>query len=329
MRIPLSILDLAPIARGETASSSIAASVALAQRAEEHGYRRVWYAEHHNMARIASSATSVLIAHVGAQTTTIRLGAGGVMLPNHAPLTIAEQFGTLDAMYPGRIDLGLGRAPGSDQNTMYALRRNPSSADRFPQDVLELQAYLAGETRVPGVDAVPGKGSKIPLYILGSSLFGATLAAALGLPYAFASHFAPQLLEPAVAAYRREFKPSAQLDHPYVIAGVNALAADSEEAAREQLQAARRARALALFGRGQGVTDADADQVLASGAAQHVDQMLTYAAVGTPAQVGEYLEGFRKLADADELIVAHQAPTTEARLRSVTLTAEAMEGLPA
>jgi luciferase family oxidoreductase group 1 len=329
MRVPLSVLDLAPIARGGTASSSIAASVALAQRAEEHGYRRVWYAEHHNMASIASSATSVLIAHVGAKTDTIRLGAGGVMLPNHSPLTIAEQFGTLDAMYPGRIDLGLGRAPGSDQNTMYALRRNPNSADRFPQDVLELQAYLAGETRVPGVDAIPGKGSNVPLYILGSSMFGATLAAALGLPYAFASHFAPQLLEPAVAAYRREFKPSAQLDHPYVIAGVNALAADTEEAAREQLLAARRARALALFGRGQGGTDADADAVLAQGADQHVDRMFTYAAVGTPAQVGEYLDWFTTKADADELIVAHAAPATEARLRSVTLVAEAMEGVPA
>jgi luciferase family oxidoreductase group 1 len=329
MRVPLSILDLAPIARGETASSSIAASVALAQRAEEHGYRRVWYAEHHNMESIASSATSVLIAHVGAKTDTIRLGAGGVMLPNHSPLTIAEQFGTLDAMYPGRIDLGLGRAPGSDQNTMYALRRNPNSSDRFPQDVLELQAYLAGETRVPGVDAVPGKGSRVPLYILGSSMFGATLAAALGLPYAFASHFAPQMLEPAVAAYRRDFKPSAQLDHPYVIAGVNALAADTEEAAREQLLTARRERALALFSRGQGTTDADADTVLAQGAAQHVDQMFTYTAVGTPAQVGEYLDRFATKADADELIVAHAAPTIESRLRSVTLTAEAMEGVPA
>src|SRR5215210_9310949 len=229
MRIPLSILDLAPIARGETAGGSIAASVALAQRSEEAGYERVWYAEHHNMPSIASSATSVLIAHVGAQNSTIRLGAGGGMLPNHAPLTIAEQFGTLDAMYPGRIDLGLGRAPGSDQNTMYALRRDPASSDRFPQDVLELQAYLAGETRVPGVDAVPGKGSNVPLYILGSSMFGATLAAALGLPYAFASHFAPQMLQPAVEAYRSEFTPSEQLDRPHVIAGMNVVAADTAE----------------------------------------------------------------------------------------------------
>ena len=329
MRIPLSVLDLAPIARGETASSSIAASVALAQRAEEHGYARVWYAEHHNMPSIASSATSVLIAHVGAQTSTIRLGAGGVMLPNHAPLTIAEQFGTLDAMYPGRIDLGLGRAPGSDQNTMYALRRDPMSADRFPQDVLELQAYLAGETRVAGVDAIPGKGSRVPLYILGSSMFGATLAAALGLPYAFASHFAPAMLEPAVAAYRRDFKPSAQLDSPYVIAGVNALAADTTAQAQEQLAISRRVRAVALFGRGQSLTDEQADQLLAQGAAHHVDQMLTYAAIGTPVEVRDYLENFAKVADADELIVAHQAPTTEGRLRSVTLTAEAMADVAA
>jgi luciferase family oxidoreductase group 1 len=324
MRTPLSILDLAPLARGETVAGSIAASVALAQAAEESGYERVWYAEHHNMPSIASSATSVLIAHVGAQTSTIRLGAGGIMLPNHSPLTIAEQFGTLDAMYPGRIDLGLGRAPGSDQNTMYALRRDPMSADSFPQDVLELQAYLAGETRVPGVDAIPGKGSRVPLYILGSSMFGATLAAALGLPYAFASHFAPAMLEPAVAAYRRDFKPSGQLDRPYVIAGVNVLAADTTAQAQEQLATSRRVRAAALFGRGQALTDEQADQLLAQGAAHHVDQMLTYAAVGTPSEVRDYLENFAKVADADELIVAHQAPTTEGRLRSVTLTAEAM-----
>src|SRR4051795_750972 len=259
MRIPLSILDLAPIAKGQTAGSSIAASVALAQRAEETGFRRVWYAEHHNRPSIASSATSVLIAHVGAQTSTIRLGAGGVMLPNHSPLTIAEQFGTLEAMYPGRIDLGLGRAPGSDQNTMYALRRDPRSADTFPQDVLELQAYLAGETRVPGVDAIPGKGSRVPLYVLGSSLFGAHLAAALGLPYAFASHFAPQALEAAAATYRRGFQPSAQLAQPYVIAGVNVIAADTRAQAEDNLLAVRRTMAVGLFGRGRSFTDEEAD----------------------------------------------------------------------
>jgi luciferase family oxidoreductase group 1 len=329
MRIPLSILDLAPIPPGGTAASSIAASVALAQCAEQSGYGRVWYAEHHNMPSIASSATSVLIAHVGAQTSSIRLGAGGIMLPNHSPLTIAEQFGTLDAMYPGRIDLGLGRAPGSDQNTTYALRRDPSTSDRFPQDVLELQAYLAGASRVPGVDAIPGKGSNVPLYILGSSLFGARLAAALGLPYAFASHFAPQALEAAVATYRREFQPSAQLAEPYVIAGVNVIAADTSGEAEKSLHAARRSIATALFARGRALTDDEADQLLLQGAGHHVDTMFTYAAVGTPPEVADYLERFRKQADADELIVAHQARSTEARLRSVVLTAEALEGASA
>jgi len=335
MRVPLSILDLAPIARGQTASDSFANSVALAQRAEELGYLRVWYAEHHNIASIASSATSVLIAHVGAQTRTIRLGAGGVMLPNHAPLLIAEQFGTLAALYPGRIDLGLGRAPGSDQNTMYALRRDPSSADTFPQDVVELQGYLTGNTRVPGVDAVPGQGSHVPLYILGSSLFGASLAAALGLPYAFASHFAPAALEAALAVYRREFRPSEQLAQPYAIAGVNVIAADTDSAAREQLEGIRRVRAISLYGRGRrgqstaDLTDEQADQLLAAGLGDQVDQMLTYSAVGTAAQVSDYLDGFIRHTEADEVIVAHQAPTIEGRLRSVTLLAEAMQPVPA
>jgi luciferase family oxidoreductase group 1 len=335
MRVPLSILDLAPIARGQSASDSFANSVALAQRAEELGYLRVWYAEHHNMASIASSATSVLIAHVGAQTQAIRLGAGGVMLPNHAPLLIAEQFGTLAAMYPGRIDLGLGRAPGSDQNTMYALRRDPGSADTFPQDVVELQGYLTGHTRVPGVDAVPGKGSRVPLYILGSSLFGAGLAAALGLPYAFASHFAPAELEAALALYRRDFRPSEQLEQPYAIAGVNVIAADTESAARAQLLSIRRVRAISLYGRGRpgqdtaDLTDEQADQLLAAGFGAHVDQMLTYAAVGTPVQVSDYLDGFIRRTEADEVIVVHQTPAIEGRLRSVTLLAEAMQAVPA
>ena len=335
MRVPLSILDLAPIARGQTATDSFANSVALAQLAEELGYLRVWYAEHHNMPGIASSATSVVIAHVGAQTQTIRLGAGGVMLPNHAPLLIAEQFGTLAAMYPGRIDLGLGRAPGSDQNTMYALRRDPTSADTFPQDVVELQGYLTGNTRVPGVDAVPGKGSNVPLYILGSSLFGARLAAVLGLPYAFASHFAPGALDEALAVYRREFRPSGQLERPYAIVGVNVIAADTQSAAREQLEGIRRVRAISLYGRGRreggsaNLTDEQADQLLAAGIGAHVDQMLTYTAVGTPAQVSDYLDGFVRQTGADELIVAHQAPAIEGRLRSVTLLAEAMQAVPA
>src|SRR5690606_35565394 len=242
MALPLSILDLAYIGKGETAADAFAGSVELARRAEQWGYHRIWYAEHHNMPTIASSATSVLIAHVAAHTSRIRLGAGGVMLPNHAPLTIAEQYGTLETLHPGRIDLGLGRAPGSDQKTMWALRRDAASADRFPQDVLELQGYLTGESRVPGVDATPGKGTNVPLYILGSSLFGARLAAALGLPYSFASHFAPDALQAAVAAYRNEFQPSEQLAEPYVIAGANVIAADTVEEAEQDSQIVKRSR---------------------------------------------------------------------------------------
>jgi luciferase family oxidoreductase group 1 len=324
MTIPLSILDLAPIRKGETASDSFRGSAALAQHAEKLGYQRIWYAEHHNIPAIASSATSVVIAHVAAHTHNIRLGAGGIMLPNHAPLIIAEQFGTLEAMYPGRIDLGLGRAPGSDQNTMLALRRSPASADRFPDDVLELQGYLSGETLVPGVHATPGKGANVPLYILGSSMFGATMAAAFGLPYAFASHFAPEALEDAVSAYRREFRPSAQLEKPYVIAGVNVVAADTMAEAQKHFLAAKRSRVTAMFGRGRTFTDEEADAILASPPGQHLLQMVKYSAVGTPAEVGEYIDAFAKHADADELMVVHQSPTTETRLRSVELLAEAV-----
>jgi luciferase family oxidoreductase group 1 len=295
--------------------------VELAQRAEELGYRRVWYAEHHNMATIASSATSVLIAHIAANTEEIRLGAGGIMLPNHAPLLIAEQFGTLESLHPGRIDLGLGRAPGSDQNTMRALRRSDVSADRFPEDVLELQGYLTDETRIPGVNATPGRGTNVPLYILGSSMFGATLAAALGLPYSFASHFAPAALQDAVAVYRRDFRPSAQLERPYVIAGVNVFAADTADEAQEQLLASKRARVSSMLGKGRLFSDDEADEILASPAGLHIEQMLTYSAVGTPAEVRQYLESFSKHADADELITVHHAATAAARLRSVELLA--------
>jgi luciferase family oxidoreductase group 1 len=322
--IPLSILDLAPIRNDETAGESLHASVTLAQLAERAGYRRVWYAEHHNMPSIASSATSVLIAHVAAHTSIIRLGAGGIMLPNHAPLTIAEQFGTLESLHPGRIDLGLGRAPGSDQNTMYALRRDPMSADRFPDDVLELQAYLAGETRVPGVNATPGNATNVPLYILGSSLFGARLAAVLGLPYAFASHFAPQALQDAVSIYHQEFQPSAQLDRPHVIAGVNVIAAETTAAAEEQFHVAKRARVNALIARGRRLSDEEADQVLDSPEGQRIQQMVIYSAVGTPPEVTDYLRDFAKHSDADELITAHQSPTIATRLRSAELLAEAM-----
>ncbi len=322
MTVPLSILDLAIIGKGQTAAESFAGSVAMAQRAEELGYRRIWYAEHHNMSSIASSATSVLIAHIAANTKSIRLGAGGVMLPNHSPLTIAEQFGTLESLHPGRIDLGLGRAPGSDQNTMRALRRDPMSADSFPQDVLELQGYLSGPTRIPGVEATPGKGTNVPLYILGSSLFGAKLAAQLGLPYAFASHFAPNALQDAVALYRREFRPSAQLDAPHVIAGVNVIAADSASDAQAMFQATKRARVSLFFGNGRVFSDDEADMILDSPQGQHMAQMMKYSAVGTPDAVLDYLEEFTAHADADELIVAHQSAGVEDRLRSVELLAE-------
>ncbi|MEJ5946544.1 LLM class flavin-dependent oxidoreductase [Pseudokineococcus basanitobsidens] len=329
MTVPLSVLDLAPVDEGTSVGESVAGSVALAQAAERAGYRRVWYAEHHNMPMIASSATSVLIAHVAAHTSTIRLGAGGVMLPNHAPLTIAEQFGTLAAVHPGRIDLGLGRAPGSDQATMYALRRDPSSADTFPRDVQELQGYLTGRSLVQGVHGVPAGGVDVPLWILGSSLFGAQLAAALGLPYAFASHFSPQALEAAVATYRRDFQPSEQLDEPYVVAGVNVLAADSREEAEHHRAVVRRARALAFFARGRTLTDAEADLLLESGAGAQVDSMMVHTAIGTPEDVREQLDAFARLADADELITAHSAPTAADRVRSVQLTASAVAAVPA
>jgi luciferase family oxidoreductase group 1 len=320
--IPLSILDLAIIGKGQTAADAFANSVLLAQRAEARGYERVWYAEHHNMASIASSATSVLIAHIAAQTSTIRLGAGGVMLPNHSPLTIAEQFGTLATLHPGRIDLGLGRAPGSDQNTMRAMRRDAHSSDRFPEDVLELQGYLRGESRIPGVVAVPGAGTNVPLYILGSSLFGAQLAAMLGLPYAFASHFAPGALIDAIALYRREFRPSAQLAEPYAIAGVNVIAADTDDEARTQWETVRRYRIARFVAPGRDLTDDEADAILASPQGRQIAQMMHYSAVGTPESVKTYLDEFADVAGADELITAHASPTIEQRLRSVDLLAD-------
>lgn len=324
MTLPISILDLAHIGEDGIAAS-LHASVELAQAAEKWGYKRVWFAEHHNMPSIASSATSVLIAHVAAHTSTIRLGAGGIMLPNHSPLQIAEQFGTLETLHPGRIDLGLGRAPGSDQNTMRALRRDPSSSDSFPADVQELQAYFEGNTRISGVNAYPGKDTHVPLYILGSSLFGARLAAALGLPYSFASHFAPQALEDAVRIYRREFKPSAALAAPYVIAGVNAIVADTQEEADALLLKARRRMVGALVGRGQTFSEAESDLLLDSPAGQQVQNMFRYAAVGTPDTARSYLDEFAVLADADELIVATQITNPAARIRSFELLAGAME----
>jgi luciferase family oxidoreductase group 1 len=321
----LSILDLAFKGRGQTATESFAGCVTLAQLAERLGYARIWYAEHHNIPSIASSATSVLLAHVAAHTSRIRLGAGGIMLPNHAPLLIAEQFGTLEALHPGRIDLGLGRAPGSDSATSRALRRDPRAAESFPDDVLELQGYLSDESLLPGIEAVPGKGSRVPLYILGSSLFGAQLAAALGLPYAFASHFAPGALQEAVEVYRRAFRPSAQVSKPYVIAGVNVIAADTTSEAAEQLVAVRRARVRSLFGRGRTLDEAEVDALLASPEGRRIEEMTTYAAVGTAPEVRAYLSRFADLACADELMTVHPSPRIEARLRSVELLASVME----
>jgi luciferase family oxidoreductase group 1 len=321
MPLPLSILDLAFVPAGGTARDAFVGSVALARRAEELGYRRIWYAEHHNIPTIASSATSVLIAHVAAHTKSIRLGAGGIMLPNHAPLVIAEQFGTLETLHPGRIDLGLGRAPGTDPVTSRALRITPSDADAFPTDVLELQGYLGLQTRVPGVEATPGKGTHVPLYILGSSLFGAQLAARLGLPYAFASHFAPNALEEAVDVYRRDFRPSQQLEAPYVIAGMNVLAADTRADAEAQFRQVKRSRVKLLLGRGLDLTDDDAQAILESPAGQSIDAMTRYSAVGGESDVKAYLERFAKLARADEVMTVHPAPTLAARLRSVEILA--------
>jgi luciferase family oxidoreductase group 1 len=323
----LSILDLASIAPGHTARDSFDNSVALARAAERSGYRRVWYAEHHNMPSIASSATSVLIGHVAAHTDTIRLGSGGIMLPNHSPLVIAEQFGTLETLFPGRIDLGLGRAPGSDQKTMLALRRNPASADSFPQDVLELQGYLTGRSRVSGVQAIPRAEGIVPLYILGSSLFGAQLAAQLGLPYAFASHFAPDALHQAVAVYRENFQPSEQLAEPYVMAGVNVFAAESHDEAAAQKTIAYRARARAMVTRGAAdanFTDAEIDAFLASPNGLQLASMTRYTAVGTPTEVCAYLDDFAASTHADELILAHHATRIDDRVRSVELTGAAV-----
>ena len=319
--VPLSLLDLALIGPGQAPGDALRGSVSVAQSAEKLGYRRVWYAEHHNMATIASSATSVLVAHIASQTRTIRVGAGGVMLPNHAPLVIAEQFGTLEALHPGRIDLGLGRAPGTDPTTTRALRRDLSSADTFPEDVLELQGYLTDETRIPGVNATPGRGSKVPLYILGSSLFGARLAAALGLPYAFASHFAPHDLIDAVAVYRREFLPSKQLAAPYVIAGLTVIAADTSRHAQEHLRAVQRMRVNLFLGKGRTFTEEEADALLESPAGAQLRAMMTYLAVGTADEVHAYVAKFADHADADELITVHPAPDLDARLQSIELLA--------
>lgn len=319
-----SILDLATVASGQSHADALQGSIDLAQTAEKAGYQRIWYAEHHNMNSIASSSPAVLIAAVAAKTESITLGSGGVMLPNHAPLTVAEQFGTLANLYPDRIELGLGRAPGTDQATMRALRRDPRSSDSFPQDVQELRGYLSDESLIKGINAIPGRGTHVPLYILGSSLFGAQLAAALGLPYAFASHFAPDALRDAIAVYREQFQPSEQLDKPYAFAAMNVIASESEEDAQQQYFATRRNMVRRFLSRGgHHLTDDEAEILMDTPQGRQVQNMFRHTAVGTVAQVREQIAQFGEYSTADELIVAHQSLKVPDRLRSVELTAEA------
>jgi luciferase family oxidoreductase group 1 len=319
-----SILDLAHIPEGFTPSDALRNSRDLAQHAERWGYNRFWLAEHHNMVGIASAATSVAIGHVAGGTKTIRVGAGGIMLPNHSPLVIAEQFGTLDALYPGRIDLGVGRAPGTDQRTMRALRRDPSVADTFPQDVLELQALLGPVQPDQAIQAVPGAGSNVPMWILGSSLFGAQLAAMLGLPYAFASHFAPGALMQALQVYRERFEPSAQLDRPYAMVGVNVIAAETDEEAKRLFTSAQQAFTN-MFRGTRGKLQPPIDDIESYWAPHEKAQamnMLSCSFVGSAKTVREGLEGFIAETGADELIVASAIYDHGKRLRSYEILAD-------
>lgn len=320
----LSVLDFATIFDGETPRESFKRSVALAQHAEQLGFERIWYAEHHNMKSIASSAPAVLISHVGAKTSKIRLGSGGVMLPNHSPLVVTEQFGTLAELYPNRIDLGLGRAPGTDPKTLKALRRDYSAAEHFPQDVKELQGYLTDNTQIPGINAVPGRGTNVPLYILGSSLFGASLAAALGLPYAFASHFAPTHLEEAIKVYRERFNPSEQLAEPYVIAAVNVIASDTAEDAQHQLEKAKRSRVKNMVGQGRDYSEAEIDMLMNSAPGQQILSMLKYTTAGTAPEVKDYLTRFAHLVEADELMLSPLSPLEEGVHKTLDIVAEQM-----
>ena len=322
---PLSVLDLAPIVAGSSAAQALRATLDLAQHAERWGYRRYWLAEHHNMPGIASAATAVVIAHVAGGTTTIRVGAGGIMLPNHAPLVIAEQFGTLDALFPGRIDLGLGRAPGSDQQTARALRRNLSgNVDEFPDDVVELMHYFRPAAPGQQVRAVPGAEQDVDFWILGSSLYGAQLAAALGLPFAFASHFAPSMLQDAARIYRETFKPIGKLRTPYLMLGVNVFAAASEREAR--LLMTSLLQAFVALRRGQPTrlpAPAAGFETQMSGAeTTMVQQALSCSVVGDPQQVRAGLQSFITATGADELMVAAQIFDHTARLRSFEIVAD-------
>ena len=326
---PLSVLDLSPIVEGGDAGQALRNTLDLARQAERLGYRRYWLAEHHNMPGIASAATSVVIGHVAAGTSTIRVGAGGIMLPNHAPLVIAEQFGTLASLFPGRIDLGLGRAPGSDQATARALRRNlAGDVDAFPQDVLELMAYLRPAQPGQLVQAVPGAGTNVPVWILGSSLFGAQLAAALGLPYAFASHFAPGQMTQAVALYRRQFRPSPQLAEPCVMLGLNVFAADTDEEARRLFTSLQQAFVNLRSGR-PGPLPPPIDGYegrLTPMERAGLDQALVCSVIGSPETVRRGLEVFIARTNPDEIMVTSQIFDHAARRRSLEITAEARDG---
>ncbi len=323
---PYSLLDLVPVVEGGTVAQALANAADLARHAESVGFRRYWTAEHHGMAGIASAATSVVIGHVAAATSTIRVGAGGIMLPNHAPLAIAEQFGTLDALFPGRIDLGLGRAPGSDQRVAHALRRNlATDANAFPQDVLEVQSLFADDGRT-GITATPGAGADVALWILGSSTFGAQLAAALGLPYAFASHFAPDALMDAIRIYRRNFKPSATLAQPHVMAGFNVFAADTD--AEAALLASSQAQSFVALRTGNPrqlpPPVAGYRESLGPQGAAILDHVLSCSAVGGPAKVAREIAAFVARTGVNEVMIASSIYDHDARKRSLTLTAEAL-----
>lgn len=321
--IPFSILDLAAITEGSNAAASFDHSLDLAQHAEQWGFNRFWLAEHHGMPGIASAATSVLIAHVAGGTSRIRVGAGGIMLPNHSPLVIAEQFGTLESLFPGRIDLGLGRAPGSDQTTARALRRDlMSSANDFPRDVLELMDYMSDEPSQP-VQAVPGKGANVPVWILGSSLFGAQLAATLGLPYAFASHFAPQQMMQAIDLYRATFKPSSYLAKPYVMLGYNVFASDSTEHARFIASSAQQSFVNLRTGRPGQLPPPAADYLddATPEIRALIQHVLACTAIGDEATVTEQMEDFIQHTRPDELMIASSIFDHADRLRSYEITA--------
>jgi len=325
--IPFSILDLAPITEGGDAAQSFRNTLDLARHGERWGYQRFWLAEHHGMPGIASAATAVLIGHVAGGTSTIRVGAGGIMLPNHSPLVIAEQFGTLESLFPGRIDLGLGRAPGSDQLTARALRRNlASDADQFPQDVVELMDYFSATQR-HAVRAIPGAGLKVPIWILGSSLFGAQLAAALGLPYAFASHFAPAQMMQAIALYRSTFRPSAHLEKPYVMLGFNVFAADTEEEAKFLATSMQQAFVNLRSGHPKRLQPPMEGYLNRIGPQERalLDQVLSCAAIGSRDTVKRILKAFIEQTGADELMITSQIFDHPARLRSYEITAELHE----